>query len=213
MLNLIPFISYVFVTTFTPGPNNLLSMSNAMHSGYHRTLRFLAGIFSGFLLVMLLCGLLNFALLSLAPQVRIWLNILGAAYMLYLAIHIMTSKPTEDAQASDRLNTYRAGFILQFLNLKVILYGVTVFSNFIVPAYPDPRQVGAVCPAAGAGRLPAPTSGWALGGDIFRKTLNLLLPAGEHRHGAAIDLHRRRQPGGVGLCGGWPHPGERAGHA
>ncbi len=171
MLNLIPFISYVFVTTFTPGPNNLLSMSNAMHSGYHRTLRFLAGIFSGFLLVMLLCGLLNFALLSLAPQVRIWLNILGAAYMLYLAIHIMTSKPTEDAQASDRLNTYRAGFILQFLNLKVILYGVTVFSNFIVPAYPDPRQVALFAPLlALVGFLS--TSGWALGGDIFRKTLN-----------------------------------------
>ena len=159
------------VTTFTPGPNNLLSMSNAMHSGYRRTLRFLAGIFTGILVVMLLCGLLNFALLSLAPRVRIWLNILGAAYMLYLAIHIMTSKPAMCEQAGDRLNTYQAGLALQFLNLKVILYGVTVFSNFIVPAYHDPLQVALFAPLLALIGFMA-TSCWALGGDIFRKTLN-----------------------------------------
>ncbi len=171
MRNLIPFATYVFVTTFTPGPNNLLSMSNAMHSGYRRTLRFLTGIFSSFLVVMLACGLLNFALLSLEPRVRIWLNILGAAYMLYLAIHIMTSKPAEGEQADNRLNTYLSGLALQFLNLKVILYGVTVFSNFIVPAYHDPRQVAMFAPLLALIGFLA-TSCWALGGDIFRKTLN-----------------------------------------
>jgi threonine/homoserine/homoserine lactone efflux protein len=171
MLNLIPFITYVVVTTFTPGPNNLLSMSNAMHAGYRKTLKFLAGITTGFLVVMLLCGLLNFALLSLAPKVKIWLNILGAVYMVYLAIHIMLSKPDEGEQASDRMNTFRAGFILQFLNLKGILYGVTVFSNFIVPAYSDPRQVALFAPLLASIGFVA-ISCWALGGDIFRKTLN-----------------------------------------
>ena len=171
MLNLIPFITYVFVTTFTPGPNNLLSMSNAMHSGYRRTLRFLAGIISGFFIVMLLSGLLNFALVNLAPQVRVWLNILGAAYMVYLAIHIMLSKPDTGEQATDHLNNFRAGFVLQFLNLKGILYGVTVYSNFIVPAYPDPRQAALFAPLLSAIAFLA-ISAWALGGDIFRKTLN-----------------------------------------
>jgi cysteine/O-acetylserine efflux protein len=171
MLNLIPFITYVFVTTFTPGPNNLLSMSNAMHSGYRRTLKFLAGIVTGFLLVMLLCGLLNFALLSLAPQVRTWLNILGAAYMVYLAIHIMLSRPDEGEQTTGRLNTFRAGFVLQFLNLKGILYGITVFSNFIVPAYPNPLLAALFAPLLAVIAFLA-ISAWALGGDIFRKTLN-----------------------------------------
>jgi threonine/homoserine/homoserine lactone efflux protein len=171
MLNLIPFITYVFVTTFTPGPNNLLSMSNAMHSGYRKTLKFLAGIFSGFLVVMLLCGLLNFALLSLAPEVRTWLNILGAAYMVYLAIHIMLSKPDEGEQSTGRLNTFQAGFVLQFLNLKGILYGVTVFSNFIVPAYPEAWQAALFAPLLAVIAFLA-ISAWALGGNIFRKTLN-----------------------------------------
>ena len=59
MINLYPFLAYVVVTTFTPGPNNIMAMSNAMHHGYRRTLGFLAGMTAGFFLVMLACGILN----------------------------------------------------------------------------------------------------------------------------------------------------------
>jgi cysteine/O-acetylserine efflux protein len=51
------------------------------------------------------------------------------------------------------------------------LYGVTVFSNFIVPAYSDPRQVALFAPLLALVAFLA-ISCWALGGDIFRKTLN-----------------------------------------
>jgi threonine/homoserine/homoserine lactone efflux protein len=39
-----PFFTYVFVTTFTPGPNNSMSLTNAMRDGYKKTLRFPYGI-------------------------------------------------------------------------------------------------------------------------------------------------------------------------
>ena len=121
MLNLYPFLTYVFVTTFTPGPNNILSMSNGMRYGYRRTLGFLAGMTSGFLVVMLISGLLNIALVRLVPQMRFWLNLFGAAYMVYLAAHIAFSKPAEEGLRENGLNTFRAGFALQFVNLKGIL--------------------------------------------------------------------------------------------
>ena len=89
MPNLYPFLAYVFVTTFTPGPNNILAMSNGLRYGYRRTLGFLAGMTVGFLIVMLVSGLLNVVLARLVPQMRFWLNILGAAYMFYLAAHIV----------------------------------------------------------------------------------------------------------------------------
>jgi cysteine/O-acetylserine efflux protein len=79
MINFYPFLIYVLVTTFTPGPNNIMSMTNAMRAGYRRTLRFLLGVFVGFFIVMLICGLLNVVLVSLLPQMQYWLNILGAA--------------------------------------------------------------------------------------------------------------------------------------
>jgi cysteine/O-acetylserine efflux protein len=174
MPNLYPFLTYVFVTTFTPGPNNILSMSNGLRYGYRGTLKFLAGMTAGFLVVMLISGLLNVALVSVMPQVRFWLNLFGAAYMLYLAAHIAFSKLPDDgaaAQAAPQsLNTFGAGFALQFVNLKGILYGVTVFSMFITPVYQNPVVVSLFAPLLATIGFAA-VSSWALGGNLFRSFL------------------------------------------
>lgn len=170
MVNFYPFLAYLVVTTFTPGPNNILSMSNGLRFGYKKTLNFLLGIFSGFIVVMLLCGWLNYVLLSLLPQVKFWLNLLGAAYMVYLAVHIVLSKPAEDEPGESRLNTFKAGFIMQFLNLKVILYGITIYSSFIIQAYQNPLMVSLFAPLL-AGISFISISLWALGGDLFRSFL------------------------------------------
>ncbi len=68
MLNFFPFLAYVVVTTFTPGPNNIMAMSNALRYGYRRTFGFLTGMTAGFFVVMLACGLLNVALANLIPR-------------------------------------------------------------------------------------------------------------------------------------------------
>jgi cysteine/O-acetylserine efflux protein len=171
MVNLYPFLTYVFVTTFTPGPNNILSMSNGMRYGYRRTLGFIAGETSGFLVVMLLSGLLNVALVRLVPQVRFWLNLFGAGYMVYLAAHIVLSKPADEDPTRNSLNTFRAGFALQFVNLKLILYGVTVFAMFITPAYQSPVIVGLFAALLACIGFVA-NSSWALGGNVFRSFLS-----------------------------------------
>jgi cysteine/O-acetylserine efflux protein len=170
MLNLTPFMVYVFVTTFTPGPNNIMSMSNAMHSGYRRTLQFLTGIFVGFFIVMLLSGLLNAVLASSLPSFKHWLNILGAIYMAYLAVHILRSKPAENPNGDEKLNSFKAGLLMQFLNIKVILYGITVFSLFIINAYQDAAMI-AIFSLLLAGVGFVATSCWALGGNTFRTLL------------------------------------------
>ena len=58
-LDMIPLISFVFVTTFTPGPNNISSASMGMRYGYRKTVAYLLGISSGFFVVMLACALLS----------------------------------------------------------------------------------------------------------------------------------------------------------
>jgi len=170
MANLYPFLAYVVVTTFTPGPNNILAMSNAMRFGYKRTLGFLVGMFTGFFLVMLACGLLNVALVNRLPQVRFWLNLLGAGYMVYLAFHIMRSGAMEDSADKRDLNSFTVGFGLQFLNLKVILYGITVYAMFITPTFQNPATVSLFALVLAAIGFIA-ISCWALSGNIFRQTL------------------------------------------
>ncbi len=171
MANFYPFLIYVVVTTFTPGPNNIMAMTNGLRYGYRKTLGFLAGLFLGFCLVMLVCGFLNVALVSWLPQMRFWLSLLGAAYMVYLALHILFSKPAGEGQPGQNgMNTFRAGFAMQFLNLKVILYGISVYSLFIVQFSRDAWVVSLFAPLlAGVGFLA--TSCWALGGNLFRRVL------------------------------------------
>jgi len=168
--NIYPFLIYVFVTTFTPGPNNIMAMTNSMRYGYRRILRFLAGIITGFFIVMFLSGVLNVTLAAYLPALKIWLNILGAVYMLYLAIHILRSKPAEDDIEDNSHNSFKAGFSMQFLNIKVILYGITVFSLFIIDTYSDPIMIGLFSLLlAGIGFVSL--SCWAFGGNLFRSLL------------------------------------------
>ena len=165
-MNLFAFFSYVVTTTFTPGPNNLMAMSNGLHTGFRRTIRFLGGVFGGFFLVMLICGFINFALMTLIPSVRLWLNLLGAGYMLYLALHVMTSKPHEE-ELNQKLNSFQAGLSMQFINPKVILYGITVFSNFIIPVYESIAAILLFSLLLATIGLIA-SSAWASFGVVFR---------------------------------------------
>lgn len=170
MINLYPFLIYVVVTTFTPGPNNIMAMTNAMRDGYKKTIRFVLGIVAGFFVVLFISGLLNMALADLLPSVKKWLNILGAAYMVFLAIHIILSKPAGDDPSANSLNSFKAGFIMQFLNIKVIVYGITVFSIFIIDTYHDPLSIGIFSLGLALVGYAASTT-WAFGGNLFREFL------------------------------------------
>ena len=45
MLNIAAFSSYVLVTTFTPRPDNIMSMSNASRDGFINSIKF-NGVYS-----------------------------------------------------------------------------------------------------------------------------------------------------------------------
>ena len=147
-----------------------MAMTNAMRDGYKKTIRFVLGIVAGFFVVLFISGLLNMVLADLLPSVRKWLNILGAAYMVFLAIHIIFSKPIEDDPTGNIFNTFKAGFIMQFLNIKVIVYGITVYSLFIIDQFHNPLAIGLFALGLALVGYAASTT-WAFGGDLFRKLL------------------------------------------
>jgi cysteine/O-acetylserine efflux protein len=142
-------------------------MSHGVQSCYWRTLRFLAGVFCGFAIVMLICGLLNVVLVDRLPQVQFWLNLAGAAYMAYLGVHTILSKPERNGMQPNWMNNFRGGLLLQFLNMKVILYGITVYALYITRLSHEFWVIGASAIALAAMGFIA-TSCWALGGSVFR---------------------------------------------
>ena len=96
MFNLGAFLSYVFVVTFTPGPNNIMAMANAGKYGFRRTLKFNLGVFTGFLVLLLSSSYFNLFLFNVIPKIRTFMGILGAGYMVYLAFKIMNGKEKKE---------------------------------------------------------------------------------------------------------------------
>jgi cysteine/O-acetylserine efflux protein len=170
MPNLAAFLSYVLVTSFTPGPNNVMSMSNASRYGFRSSIRFNVGIFFGFFSVIVLCSIFSVTLYRLIPSVKPAMTWVGAVYIMWLAWKTYRSKPRSASAGGKPTNTFTSGLVLQFVNPKVILYGVTTVSTFIVPYYKSTAAL------AGFSALLAfigfvATCCWSLFGSVFQKFL------------------------------------------
>lgn len=134
LFHLYEFLIYCFVTAYTPGANNLLSMSNAIRLGIRRSIRFNLGILVGFSIVMTACTVFSTTLFALLPKVKLFMQILGAAYMLYLAWKVWKSSLNLDT-ANGKEASFLSGVILQFLNPKIYIYAITAMSLYILPVY------------------------------------------------------------------------------
>jgi threonine/homoserine/homoserine lactone efflux protein len=166
MLNTFAFVSYVVVNTFTPGPNNIMSMSNASRYGFRRALRFTAGVGAGFFLLVGIAITCTVALYNFIPMVKPYMTIAGASYIVWLAWKTVTSSSHESDNANEC--SFTSGMLLQFLNPKAILYSITAASTFIVPYFSSvPKLIG--FSAALALVSVAATSLWALFGSVFRR--------------------------------------------
>ncbi|MBM7585578.1 threonine/homoserine/homoserine lactone efflux protein [Bacillus pakistanensis] len=132
-MTLLSLLLYAFVTSFTPGPNNIMAMLFANKYGFKSTFRFCLGVGAGFFVVILLSCYFNIMLKNFIPKIEFLMTIIGSAYMLYLAIKIIASKNNDQDADGDKNNSFFAGMLLQFVNPKGILYGITVISTFIIP--------------------------------------------------------------------------------
>ncbi|MBQ7197109.1 MAG: LysE family transporter [Synergistaceae bacterium] len=125
------YLPYVIVTTFTPGPNNIMTLYAVSTLGWRKGSRVILGIVCGFLVVMLTTILFCHELAQYAPGVIEYLKYFGAAYILWLAVHIALSTP---ANTNEHSINFKSGFLLALSNMKVILYLITLFTAFVIPS-------------------------------------------------------------------------------
>lgn len=168
---LLSFLLYIFVTSFTPGPNNIMAMLFANKYGLKRTMKFCLGVGAGFLIVMLLCSYFNLLLKNFIPKIEFYMRILGAIYMMYLAIKIISSKNNDKNNDEDKNSSFFMGMLLQFINPKGILYGITAISTFILP-YHDSNFSLIMYSLFLAFVGFVSTFCWSLFGSVFQKFLS-----------------------------------------
>ncbi|WP_437890007.1 cysteine/O-acetylserine transporter [Phytobacter sp. V91] len=172
------FLTYTLITALTPGPNNILALSSVNQYGFRRSTRVLLGMSLGFLVLMLVCGAFTFTLINVLPAVTRWLVWVGAAYILWLAWRIATSSPVT-SDADGRPLSFWVSFWLQFANVKIILYGITALSAFVLPHTQDIFWVTVVSILLAVigcvGNLL-----WALAGHLFQSLFR--------KHGRSVNL-------------------------
>lgn len=133
MFNWISFLTYAIVTAVTPGPNNIMSMSNGSRRGFLGALPFNFGIWVGFSIVMLLCTAFCSILSAIIPKIKLPMLIIGAGYMLYLAWE--TFRSTDNIEENHSRDGFLSGLFLQFINPKIYIYCIMSMEAYILPFY------------------------------------------------------------------------------
>ncbi len=166
MFNMAAFLAYVFITSFTPGPNNIMAMSNASRLGFKKSIPFCAGVMAGFTVVMLLSALFGSLLYAIIPTVKPYMLVLGALYILWLAWKTFKSSGVQESK--NEHSSLLSGALLQFVNPKAIIYGITCMSAYILPYYQAPVTLMLFSALLGIVALLS-TMSWALFGSAFKR--------------------------------------------
>ena len=83
---LLPLATFIFVSSITPGPNNVMLTASGANFGYQRSMPHMLGITVGCSLMLFLVGAGLGALFEQLPQLYTVLQYLGAAYLAGLAV-------------------------------------------------------------------------------------------------------------------------------
>lgn len=169
-INLLPLLSYVLISTFTPGPSNISSASMGVLHGYKNTLPYQVGLAAGVFCAMLISGWLSTALLEFFPALEPALRYIGAAYILYLAFGLLKASYIFSETGLNPLG-FGHGLLLQAINPKLIVYAFTLFSAFLAPISHNPALVTAAAFLLAAISFAA-TSAWALFGTAIKRYLH-----------------------------------------
>jgi threonine/homoserine/homoserine lactone efflux protein len=121
---------FAFVTSITPGPNNLMLMASGANFGFRRTLPHMLGISLGHMLMIVLVGLgLNQVFVAFPPLATA-MKIASIGYLLFLAWKIANAAPPSEGAAKGKPLTFLQAALFQWVNPKAWFMALTAISVY-----------------------------------------------------------------------------------
>jgi threonine/homoserine/homoserine lactone efflux protein len=162
---------YAFVTSITPGPNNLMLLTSGVNFGFRRSIPHMFGIGIGFVVLLLAVGFGLGAVLTAFPSMHTGLKIAGGVYLLYLSWKIAMARSMDSkGEQNARPLTFLDAAAFQWVNPKAWVMAITAMAVYTVPAQPF-LSVLLVAGAFGIVNLPS-VSVWAGFGTALRGFLS-----------------------------------------
>ena len=127
---LLPLLLFGIATSFSPGPNNIMTSYTAFNFGFKKAIPTMLGVIIGWTSLIILLQLGSVSIFQKFQFIQTIIKVLGSIYLLYIAYKISfegTAKQKIDPKPVTFLNT----FFFQFVNPKSIIVGLTSISLFI----------------------------------------------------------------------------------
>lgn len=160
--------TFAFVSSITPGPNNLMLMASGANFGFARSIPHMLGIGIGFVGMLILVGIGLMQVFDTFPITHTILKIASIGYLLYLAWKIANAGAPEGADANARPMTFIQAALFQWVNPKAWSMALTAITLYA----PDRSLTAILLVAAifGAINLPC-VSSWTVLGQQMRRIL------------------------------------------
>lgn len=169
-MNIYSFLSFAFIISFTPGPNNILCMTFGRQYGYKKALKYILGVAGGFFTLFIITLIFNKLLLDLFPQIELVMKYFGAIFLVYLSYAIIYSS-NDHSENIEKYASFKAGFFIQFINPKGLLAALTITSNFLLKNYSQ-WSIYLLTGVFLSAMAFSATSTWAAAGTFIQKFLN-----------------------------------------
>jgi threonine/homoserine/homoserine lactone efflux protein len=119
--------------TLFPGPDILLVISTSVQRGWRSGFELSLGLTSGILIHTLVLVLGVGSLLAIYPQVIRLIELMGAAYLIYLGVMSWRVKSTDSMSTNKKItqNLFVTGLIMNISNPKVSLFFLSFFPVFL----------------------------------------------------------------------------------
>jgi threonine/homoserine/homoserine lactone efflux protein len=168
---LLALLVYAFVTSITPGPNNIMLLSSGVNFGFARSLPHMLGIGIGFVVLLLAVGFGLGAVLTAFPAMHTALKVAGAVYLLYLAWKIAMARSMDSkGKQGARPLTFLDAAAFQWVNPKAWVMAITAMAVYSDPDRPL-WSIWFIAMAFGIVNLPC-VSVWAGFGTALRGFLS-----------------------------------------
>ncbi|KIC46094.1 hypothetical protein RA28_09800 [Ruegeria sp. ANG-S4] len=167
-------ITMAFVTSVTPGPNNLMLMTSGANFGLRRTIPHWLGVSVGFVVLASFAGSGAAKVLETNPTLQHVMRIVCVGYLLWLAWKIATSSGHSDQSGRSSPLSFLQAAAFQWVNPKVWAMALAAISIYAPSG--GIAQVVLVSCIFGSVNFPA-VGLWAVAGTkinaIFRNPLHL----------------------------------------
>ena len=131
LTQLVPMVLFGIATSFSPGPNNIMTSYTAFNFGIKKTIPTMLGVILGWTFLIILLQLGSVSIFQKYQFIQTIIKVLGSIYLFYMAYKLSFGGQTKDKKLDPKPVTFINTFFFQFVNPKSIIVGLTSISLFI----------------------------------------------------------------------------------